>query len=557
MAAEPIESMAAGGGGGTTAASAATTTRSLQETPIWALATVCFIFIFGGLLIEYLIHLLTHWLKKRRKNALFEAVERLKSVLMLLGFLSLLLAVTQRPISKICIPNRFANSMLPCHKSAVQTKTTKALGFSYDQAADISHLERRLASDDDSSSTSSDHCGDRGMTSLMSAQGTNQLSIFIFVIAVMQVVYSGITMGLGRAKMRRWKGWEKETQTFEYQAANDPNRFRITRQTTFGRRHMSNCTTTPIVLWIKCFFRQFFRSVAKVDYFTLRHGFIAAHLSTNGTFNFQKYIRRSLEDDFKVVVGISPFMWLLVVIFLLVDVHGWQVLLWVSFLPLITVLFIGTKLEVIVAKMAIQLKDQNSVVKGTPVVQPNDKLFWFRNPEFVLTLIHFILFTNAFELAFFVFVTLQYGFHSCYHEHLEIVIIRVVLAVMVQVLCSYITLPLYALVTQMGTHYKRALLEEQTAHVMRQWHAGVKDKRKKERASSKTPRRDQGDSVWSISPRNSPEISSHYRTPTLAEFVSRRLARDDGEIVMEEQNPTELSFVNEVRIELDGDEKKV
>lgn len=319
---------------------------------------------------------------------------------------------------------------------------------------------------------------------------------------------------------------------------------------------MSNCTTTPIVLWIKCFFRQFFHSVAKVDYFTLRHGFIAAHLSTNSTFNFQKYIRRSLEDDFKVIVGISPFMWLLVVIFLLVDVHGLQVFLWVSFLPLIMVLFIGTKLEVIVAKMALQLKDQNSVVKGTLVVQPNDKLFWFRNPEFVLTLIHYILFTNAFELAFFVFVTLQYGFHSCYHERLEIVIIRVVLAVMVQVLCSYITLPLYALVTQMGTHYKRALLEDQTAHMMRQWHAGVKDKRKKERAGSKTPRRDQEDSVWSISPRNSPEISSHHRTPSLAEFVSRRLARDDGEIVAEEQNPTQLSFVNEVRIELDGDEKK-
>lgn len=41
----------------------------------------------------------------------------------------------------------------------------------------------------------------QGKTSLMSAQGTNQLSIFIFVIAVMQVVYSGVTMGLGRAKV--------------------------------------------------------------------------------------------------------------------------------------------------------------------------------------------------------------------------------------------------------------------------------------------------------------------------------------------------------------------
>jgi mlo protein len=32
-----------------------------------------------------------------------------------------------------------------------------------------------------------------------------------------------------------------------------------------------------------------------------------AHLSPNAKFDFQKYIKRSLEDDFKVVVGIRYF----------------------------------------------------------------------------------------------------------------------------------------------------------------------------------------------------------------------------------------------------------
>lgn len=45
--------MAAGGGG-------TGTSRSLQETPTWALATVCFIFISFGIFIEHLIHLLGH-----------------------------------------------------------------------------------------------------------------------------------------------------------------------------------------------------------------------------------------------------------------------------------------------------------------------------------------------------------------------------------------------------------------------------------------------------------------------------------------------------------------
>ncbi|KAL3530594.1 hypothetical protein ACH5RR_009916 [Cinchona calisaya] len=522
--------MAGGGGGGSTP-------RSLQETPTWALATVCFIFIFLGILIEHLIHLIGHWLKKHKKTALFEAVEKLKSVLMLLGFMSLILAVTQRPISKICVPNKVAYSMLPCRR-APPTKTTKAYQHIWTTSQNsLPQVEfeghqlphERILAAAGGTSNSSDHCGSKGMTSFISQGGINQLNIFIFVLAVMQIVYSVATMALGRAKMRRWKNWEKETETVEYMAANDPERFRFTRQTTFGRRHMNACTETPTQLWLKCFFRQFFHSVAKVDYLTLRHGFISAHLSTSSTFNFRKYIQRSLEDDFKVVVGISPFMWFVVVIFLLVDVHGWNVYLWVSFLPLITVLTIGTKLEVIVARMAIRLQNQNTVIKGAPLVEPNDSLFWFHDPHFVLTLLHFTLFMNAFEFAFFIWVTLQFGFKSCYHERIEIIVIRVVLAVMVQILCSYITLPLYALVTQMGSRFKSAVLEEHTVHAIKQWHADVRKKRHKQR-TSKSLNNDYSSTVRSISTNSTPDVSSHHRTLTLSDFSSHA-----GKEIVEEE----------------------
>nr|XP_027086505.1 MLO-like protein 3 isoform X1 [Coffea arabica] len=533
-----------GGGGGAAP-------HSLQETPTWAVATVCFIFIFLGILIEHLIHLVGHWLQKHRKTALFEAVEKLKSVLMLLGFMSLILTVTQRPISKICVPHRVAYSMLPCRK-VYATKTTKVYENVWSKSQnflppvefeDGFHHERILAAAASATSNSSDHCGSKGMTSFISPDGMNQLNIFIFVLAVMQIVYSVLTMALGRAKMRRWKSWEKETETVEYMAANDPERFRFARQTTFGRRHMSACTETPTLLWIKCFFRQFFHSVAKVDYLTLRHGFISAHLSTNKSFNFRKYIQRSLEDDFKVVVGISPFMWFVVVIFLLVDVHGWNVFLWVSFLPLFTVLVIGTKLEVIVARLALRLQDQNSIIRGTPVVQPNDSLFWLNEPKFVLTLLHFTLFMNAFEFAFFIWVTLQFGIKSCYHERVEIIVIRVVLAVMVQVLCSYITLPLYALVTQMGSRFKSTVLHEQTVHALKKWHADVKKKRKNQ-ADTRDPNHynDYSSTTRSISTNSTPDVSSHRRMPTLAEFASGTGA---DEIVEEQPHCQQQEIVHQ------------
>ncbi|KAH7542598.1 MLO-like protein 3 isoform X1 [Ziziphus jujuba] len=549
---------------------------SLQYTPTWALATVCFVFISFSIFVEHLIHLLSNWLKRHRKAALFEAVEKLKSVLMLLGFMSLILAVTQRPISRICIPTKVGQTMLPCRKSS-STKTTKALGlisrpWTSSAAAAQNSLsmkdvfedfylgsERRLA---ESSSSTSDYCESQGKTSFMSQDGINQLNNFIFVLAIMQIVYSVLTMALGRAKMRRWKSWEMETQTVEYQVANDPNRFRFTRQTTFGRRHMNSCAKTSILLWIKCFFRQFFHSVAKVDYLTLRHGFISAHMSTSKSFNFQKYIQRSLEDDFKVVVGISPFMWFIVVIFMLVDVHGWHVYFWVSFIPLLMVLVLGTKLEVIVAKMALKLQNQHSVVAGTPLVEPNDDLFWFGHPKFVLTLLHFTLFMNAFELAFFVWVTVQYGIRSCYHEHKGIIIIRVVLAVTVQIMCSYITLPLYALVTQMGSNFKRAVLEGETMNIIRQWHSEVKEKRKRQDFSQYSYAHDPSSTTVdsSVTSSSSPDISSHRRPrpQTFGEITSfsseteidhqkhQEISQNEFQQVVVSSSPVDIEMAAEV-----------
>ncbi|XP_059646900.1 MLO-like protein 3 [Cornus florida] len=530
--------------------------RSLEYTPTWALATVCLFMVSVSILLEHSIHLLTNWLKKHRKVALNDAVDRIKSELMLLGFMSLILAVTQVQISNICISTRLADIMLPCSKPKNTTSTTTVVedyqvystvfgvvghllhvnGF-YNNTNNSWTPHRGLDEEEKvpvNETATTDSCAE-GKVPLVAQEGIQQLQIFIFVLAVMQIVYSLVTMGLGRAKMRRWKAWEKETQTTEYQVANDPNRFRFTRQTTFGRRHTTMCTDTSIFLWIKCFFRQFSNSVAKVDYLTLRHGFIAAHLSArNKDFNFQKYIQRSLEEDFKEVVSISPLMWFIVVIFMLVDVHGWNVYLWVSYVPLLIVLLTGTKLEVIVARMALQVNNQNNVIIGTPLVQPNDDLFWFGRPSFVLTLLHLTLFVNAFELAFFIWVTIQFGVKSCYHEHTVIIVTRVVLAVTVQVLCSYITLPLYALVTQMGSQFKSKALEEQIAKIIKQWHAEVRDKRRRQEQSFQSTPRTSLSAEWSL--RNSPiDYSSHHRPmnngmPTESNHLSNR-----GEITEEEQ----------------------
>lgn len=62
------------------------------------------------------------------------------------------------------------------------------------------------------------------------------------------------------------------------------------------------------------------------------------------------------------------------------------------------ILVVGTKLQAILAKMALQITERQAVVQGMPLVQSSDRYFWFGQPQLVLHLIHFALFqvTNGF-----------------------------------------------------------------------------------------------------------------------------------------------------------------
>jgi mlo protein len=149
--------------------------------------------------------------------------------------------------------------------------------------------------------------------SLVSSDGLHQLHIFVFFLAVFHVVFSALTMSLGRAKVRlvvtscglssglvhcvnitcklevtliffpmqtrTWKVWENETSSLTYEFVNgnpifltcnflcrprfsvfftftvklDPSKFRLTRQTSFVRQHASCWNKSTILLYIVCF----------------------------------------------------------------------------------------------------------------------------------------------------------------------------------------------------------------------------------------------------------------------------------------------------------------
>lgn len=439
-------------------------TRELDETPTWAVAGVSAVMIIISIVLEKVLEKVGEWLTEKHKKALFEALMKVKSELMILGFISLLLTFGQSYIARICLPAKVLNNMLPCTSSS-------------DDSSTESHRRRLLWHDRRflAAGSYAPNCK-AGYTPLISVNGLHQLHILIFFLAVFHVMYSVVTMMLGRLKIRGWKEWEKETSSPDYEFSNDPARFRLTHQTSFVRAHTSFWTRIPFFFYIGCFFRQFFKSVSKSDYLTLRNGFITVHLAPGSKFNFQKYIKRSLEDDFKQVVGVSPVLWGSFVVYLLLNVNGWQALFWASLIPVIIILAVGTKLQAILTKMALEISERHAVVQGIPLVQGSDKYFWFGRPHILLHLIHFALFQNAFQITYFLWIWYSFGLNSCFHSDFKLAIIKVALGVAVLFICSYVTLPLYILVTQMGSHMKKSIFDEQTSTALKKWHMAAKKK---------------------------------------------------------------------------------
>ncbi|XP_073125600.1 MLO-like protein 13 [Henckelia pumila] len=417
--------------------------RSFEYTPTWVVAVVCFVIVSISFAAEQALHRLGKCFRQKNQDALFEALQKLKEELMLLGFISLLLTVFQTVISHLCIPRFLAEIMLPCKLETLHA-----------------NRGRRLLAEE----ALSQSCP-KGQVPFLSLEALHQLHIFIFILAVVYVIFCASTMALGGIKIREWRHWE---QSIRNEASTHRRGHPHMRD--FMKRAGNYWRKFHIVSWVVAFFKQFYGSVTKSDYLALRQGFIREHCPSHPDYDFHKYMLRTLEHDFKKIVGISWYLWLFVVIFLLVNIAGWHLYFWLSFLPLVLLLIVGAKLEHIIIELAKDAAETEGDPEGTRV-RLSDELFWFHRPALVLYLIHFILFQNSFEIAFLFWIWSTYGVKSCIMEDLGFIIPRIVIGVVVQVLCSYSTLPLYALVTQMGTMFKQTVFAEFTHGLILDWAA--------------------------------------------------------------------------------------
>ncbi|CAN6440072.1 unnamed protein product [Victoria cruziana] len=250
-------------------------------------------------------------------------------------------------------------------------------------------------------SVSSSHCAE-GHEPFVSYESLEQLHRFLFLLGVTHVIYSCFTVVLAMIKIYSWRAWEAQANAVISESLHGKRKKEIKRQSTFVFHHASHpWSKNKILIWMLCFFRQFKDSIRRSDYMALRLGFLTL------------------------------------------------------------VLLVGTKLQHVVAKLALEVVELNGPLTGT-LLKPRDELFWFGKPELLLWLIQFISFQWDIKAQ------------SCFMTNHAFVVIRLVSGIVAQFWCSYVTLPLNVIISQMGSKFKKSLVSENVRESLHGWCKRVK-----------------------------------------------------------------------------------
>ncbi|XP_022941961.1 MLO-like protein 4 isoform X1 [Cucurbita moschata] len=455
--------------------------RSLAETPTYSVASVVTVMVFVCFVVERAIYRFGKWLKKTKRKALFASLEKIKEELMLLGLISLMLAQCARWISEICVNSSlFTSRFYICSEEDYATNEHVMVESSLLSSNEIGIRRRGLSS-------LPHQCGE-GREPFVSYEGLEQLHRFLFVLGITHVLYSCLAVGLAMSKIYSWKKWENQIRLSAEENWPAKKYKVMRRQTTFVFHHTSHpWSRNPILIWMLCFLRQFKSSIRKSDYLALRLGFITKH-KLPISYDFHKYMVRSMEDEFHGILGISYPLWGYAILCIFVNIHGLNIYFWLSFIPAALVMLVGTKLQHVVSSLALEILAQTGPAAIGTQIKPRDDLFWFGKPEILLRLIQFIIFQNAFEMATFIWSLWGFKERSCFMKNDFMIITRLTSGVLVQFWCSYSTVPLNVIVTQMGSKCKKALVAESVRESLHSWCKRVKERSKRDSVHSVTTR---------------------------------------------------------------------
>ncbi|KAJ4965997.1 hypothetical protein NE237_017846 [Protea cynaroides] len=461
--------------------------RSLSDSPSWAVATVVSVMVVVGFLVNSSLEWFGKWLDKTKRKALISALDKIKDELMLFGVLSLLMGHWTIWVAKICVKHSALSSRFPtCTEEdhIGEEKLLKQMLIGSIHSLNHSGIQKR------EKIRRHDYCPE-GFEPFASYDSLKQLHRLLFVLVITHVSYSFITIAMAMLKIHSWRTWENEAKSMVIPWSKGSTG--VTREnsevscmSTFVFHHTSHpWSKHKYLVWMLSFFRQFWSSINKADYMALRLGFITNH-RLHMSYDFHSYMLRSMDDEFRDIVGISVPLWVYAILCIFLDFHGSVSYFWLSFVPAFFILLVGTKMHRIVIKLAVEIMD--AAPSFGSQMNLRDKLFWFGNPLFLLQLIKLISFQNALEMATFIWSLWEINGPSCFMDDHVHVVIRLTSGIIFQFWCSYVTLPLYVIITQMGSTIRQSVVSESIRGSLLAWSTRVKKSIQNRSPSLVTPR---------------------------------------------------------------------
>lgn len=350
-------------------------------------------FLVLSLLLEQFFHHLEHCLHHTGQVGLGEAVHKIKEELMLMGFISLMLIALEEKIVRLCVePSLNPESIYCCSVQApnisdFQAREAACCGLGVDDYySNSSSYGRRLAATDceitdeyvacmnetvtdwanqggyvpGSDSNLLDVCRAPGQTtghlpsgahafectdewtdengdthqyaSFMDALALHNLHTLIFLTALFHIVYSAVIMLLSQCCVTKWAQWE------QYGDDDGETLARLVAPANWDNRCLQ-CLVN--------FFQQFYKNVDPLAYMVIRRYYILRN-SLPSTFDFNVQLREAHRKDFKDLVGVSWWMWFVVIGQTLLDGYITSSDRWFkminTYLAFIICVAVGTKL---------------------------------------------------------------------------------------------------------------------------------------------------------------------------------------------------------------------
>ena len=178
-----------------------------------------------------------------------------------------------------------------------------------------------------------------GFTSLLDAAAIHHVHILIFVIACTHITYSIVLIQMSEMIIRRWTSWEHwgddDNETLE--RLNVPAKSR------------NGCHTACSGL-----LGQFSNPVSPFKYISLRRFYLTKNQHP-AMFNFADHLIEGLESDFHELVGISWWMWLILMLQVMAEGYGFGQYNLFALASLVQTIGVGMYCSAVVANLSTQM----------------------------------------------------------------------------------------------------------------------------------------------------------------------------------------------------------